>query len=73
MLMKEGGYLSRGLVHQVHDSAKVACLLQGFLLIWGELVALILVELLLLADEVGNEAHVAVIVLAEGEAGIEAE
>ena len=34
---------------------------------------LVLVELLLLADEVGNEAHVAVIVLAEGEAGIEAE
>ena len=35
--------------------------------------ALVLVELLLLADEVGNETHVAVVVLAEGEAGIEAE
>ena len=35
--------------------------------------ALVLVELLLLADEVGNEAHVAVIVLAEGEADIETE
>ena len=34
---------------------------------------LVLIELLLLADEVGNETHVAVVVLAEGEAGIEAE
>ena len=68
-----GGYLTRGLVHQVHDSAEVACLLQGFLLFRGELVTLVLVELLLLADEVGNETHVAVVVLAEGEAGIEAE
>ena len=68
-----GGYLTRGLVHQVHDSAEVASLLQGFLLLWGELVTLVLIELLLLADEVGNETHVAVVVLAEGEAGIEAE
>ena len=67
------GYLARGLVHQVHDSSEVACLLQGFLLFRGELVTLVLIELLLLADEVGNETHVAVVVLAEGEAGIEAE
>ena len=35
--------------------------------------SLVLVEFLLLADEMGNEPHVAVIVLAEGKSGIEAE
>ncbi len=70
---ERGDDLARFPVHEVHDPAEVARFAQVLPVIVGELVFLVVVELLLLADEVRHKADVALAVLLEGEAGVQFE
>ena len=70
---ERGDDLARFPVHEVHDPAEVARFAQVLPVVVGELVFLVLVEFLLLADEVRHKADVALAVLLEGEAGIQFE
>ena len=70
---ERGDDFTRFPVHDVHNPAEVARFTQVLTVFVGELVFLVLVEFLFLADEVRHEADIALAVLLEGEAGIQLE
>ena len=68
-----GDDLARFPVHNVHDPTEIARFAEVLPVIVGEFVFLVLIQLLLLADEVRHEADVSLTVLLEGEAGVQLE
>ena len=60
-------------INQVHNPSHVAGLTQVPLVLCAELVSLVLVQLLFLADEVGHKPHAAVLIPAEREPCIQLE
>ena len=70
---ERGDDLARFPVHDVHDPAEVARFAQVLTVFVRELVFLVLVELLLLADEVRHKADITLAVFLEGEARVQLE
>jgi len=70
---ERGDDLARFPVHDVHDPAEVARFAQVLTVFVRELVFLVLVEFLLLADEVRHKADITLAVFLEGEARVQLE
>ena len=68
---ERGDDFTRFLVHDVHDPAEVARFAQVLTVFVGELVFLVLVKFLLLADKVRHEADIAFTVFLKGKAGVQ--